>query len=202
MDDEGQVLAVDDPRPEDAEPGPDPERAPYGWTRDRKAPGGWRAKKRPGRGGRRGGDVDQAAEAEVDPDRDPEPAWRSGSLPTGVYEASDSERAEVSSLLALVYSIPADFLITVDPYCFGALNANLQQVIDATVPILCRSQSVVRWITGSSGLMMYAQLAIAMKPVAVAIWQHHVTHSVALHRDEETGQVFAAHRDFSAYTAA
>lgn len=191
----------------DVEPAPDPEQAPHGWTRD-KVTKKWRPKKRPGRGGRLhlaspDEPVQQDAAADRDPSHDPDPGWLEYDEPKKpAFEASKEDKDEVAALLALLYSIPADFLLTADPYCFGELNQNLDQIISATVPIVCRSERVVRYITGASGLILWIKLGIALKPVAVAAFRHHVLHSVELVQDEETGRIVAMEQDYSVYSAA
>lgn len=186
----------------DVEPPDDPDAAPYGWTRDKNAAGGWRAKKRPGRGGNKRPPQDEPEQAPADDGRDPEPSWREpAAAKKEPYKASKSEQNEVAALLGLFYSVPADFLLTVDPYCFGALNANLESVVDATVPLICRSEKVVKYVTGASGLILWIRLLVSLKPVFVAAWQHHVIHSVHLEQDDD-GMPVALHSDFSAYSAA
>lgn len=195
----------------DVEPPPDPVEAPYGYTRDKKVPGGWRPKKRPGRGGRPKPEPDASEHSDTgdhpfaDPyadGRDPQPSWYAGAKKGEPYKASPAEQNDVAALLALMYSVPADFLLQVDPYCFGELNANLGQVVDATVPIICRSETVVKYVTGSSGLILWIKLAAAFRPFGVAVWRHHVVHTVQLQQDEETGETFVASSDYSAYSAA
>jgi hypothetical protein len=190
----------------DVEPEPDPVNAPYGYTRDKHAPGGWRPKKRPGRGGRLKPVPDPGEEGQGDgvgdgDGQDPPPGWRSRSAKSDPYQASAAEQNEVAALLALLYSVPADFLLSLDPYCFGELNASLGEVVDATVPIICRSEKVVKYVTGSSGLILWIKLAAALRPFGVAVWRHHVLHSVVVHRGED-GESFVAPADFSAYPAA
>lgn len=186
-------------------PPPPDESAPYGYTKDRKT-GGWRAKKRPGRGGNpnlhAAGDEPIDGKV-VDDGQDPDPSWHTPGESGGRqhYEATQDERDELAGLIALLYSIPADLLLMVDPLCFGAVNDNLGDIIDAAVPIIARSKTAVKWATSAHGLILYAKLIAALKPIGVAFWQHHVTHSVRLERDEN-GAVFAVPQDYSAYTAA
>src|ERR1700733_3159761 len=143
-------------------------------------------------------------------DRDPDPSWAGDDRPppSGLWDpskVSGEVQDDIAGLLALFYSIPADFLITIDPYCFGALNENLEATIDATVPIICRSRTAVEFVTGAGGLMLWIKLLATLKPFFVAVWQHHVIHAVALEREtdpdtgQETGQLVAVKQDFSAY---
>lgn len=187
------------------EPAPDPEAAPYGWMWEK---GQWRARKRSGRAG-----LKAAAAPAEDPaeDRDPDPAHMAPGAPPApaLWDPSKVSRQtqdDIAGMLALFYSLPADFLITVDPYCFGALNDNLDATISATVPIICRSRLAVEFITSSSGLILWIKLLATLKPFLVAAWQHHVVHSVELVQvtDEKTGKptgrVEVLKQDLSAYT--
>ena len=150
-------------------------------------------------------DVDD--QADDTGDRDPDPGWMLDDAPPppdpwDPSTVGDDIKDDIAGMLGLLYSIPADFLITVDPYCFCALNANLEATIDATVPIICRSKRAVEFVTGASGLILWIKLLATLKPFFVALWQHHVIHSVDLEQDQETGKVTAMKQDFSAYTAA
>lgn len=122
-------------------------------------------------------------------------------------KVSRETKNEIEGMLGLFYSVPADFLITMDPYCFGALNDNLDKTIQATVPIICRSKMAVEFVTGASGLILWIKLMSTLKPFLVAVWHHHVTGSVELEREvddkgEKTGAVIVHKQDYSAYTAA
>lgn len=230
----GQVIAdpvYDDPA---AEPAPDPQRAPKGWAWDRGTKR-WKPRARAAAGAAQQQAAPPAPEPEqrgivaritgrqrdqqqppAGTGRDPDPAWmRTGDdappPPRPAWdpsEVSGEVKDDIAGMLALFYSIPADFMITVDPYCFGALNENLSATIDATVPIICRSKTAVEFVTGASGLILWVKLLSTLKPFAVAVWQHHIIHAVELvaEQDEETGETtgrVTVHRqDFSAYPAA
>jgi hypothetical protein len=199
----------------DQQPPPDPELAPYGWMRDPKTQE-WRPRKRAGRAGKSaaatpasGVDVDSGQEQDPEegsppPGRDPEPARMSGAVgpePSGPPQVSRETENDIAGMVALLYSVPADFLVMRDPYCFGVLNQSLDSVIKATVPIICRSQLAVDFVTGKQGLILYIKLAVALRPFLTALWAHHVTHTVSLKQDEE-GHAVVEREDWSAYTAA
>lgn len=145
---------------------------------------------------------------------DPDPAWQrpdGGSPappPWNPESVGQDVKDDIAGMLALFYSVPADFLITVDPYCFGALNENLDATIDATVPIICRSKMAVEFVTSASGLMLWIKLLATLKPFFVAVWQHHVIHSVQITKEtnadtgRKTGRFAVMQQDFSQYTAA
>jgi hypothetical protein len=217
----GQVVAdavYDDPA---TEPAADALRAPKGWTWSR-ADKRWipRTRNAPGRSTPQQDALpDPPGAQDDDPgagstaDRDPDPAWMA---PSGTAKAaavwdpksvSRETQDDIAGMLALFYSVPADFLITVDPFCFGALNEDLSATIDATVPIICRSKMAVEFVSGASGLILWIKLLATLKPFFVALWQHHVIHAVELQDEigedgESTGKVLVQRQDFSAYTAA
>jgi hypothetical protein len=211
----GQVVAepvYDNP---DAPPPPDPQQAPKGWTWSRTGKR-WVARARYAAGltpPPPPPEPTAAPQQQTAPGRDPDPGWMAEGAPAApaVWDAASVPAAvkdDIAGMLALLYSIPADFLITVDPFCFGALNENLAATVDATVPIICRSKTAVEFITGASGLILWIKLAATLRPFLVAVWQHHVIHSVSLAAEtdeatgEATGRVTVQRQDYSAYTAA
>lgn len=194
---EGTVLS----RP--PEPGPDDQAAPHGWMWD-SGQQKWRARRRPGRAGRRRAAEDEQAPRAEDraADRDPDPGWAGGQAPPGPPPVGKETIDDIASMLALLYSIPADFLIEMDPYCFGELNANLDRVINATVPIICRSPRVVQFVVSNAGMILWVKLAAELRPFLVAVFQHHIMKTVTTEKDEKTGKTTATKADFSVYKAA
>ncbi len=206
---ESGAAGVVDAGAGDQPPPDDLELAPYGWMRDAKTKT-WRARKKAGRAGLPaakpeddGGQAPDQGQAAAPAGRDPEPARLSSAQPgkNAPPKITQETRDDIAGIVALLYSLPADFLVMMDPYCFGALNQSLEQVIDATVPIICRSQLVVDFVTGKQGLILYIKLAAALRPFLTAVWAHHVIHIVTLEKDEE-GHAVVQREDWSAYTAA
>jgi hypothetical protein len=212
--DDGAVVARAGRPPE---PDPDPQGAPYGYTWDGKQQN-WRPRKRLGRAGAAarlaaapdgrpeagGGPQDPPAPDVAGDWRDPDPAREAhddrGPAATP-FEVSQQTRDDIAGMLALLYSIPADFLVTVDPYCFGALSGCLDESLKATVPIICRSRLAVEFCTSAAGLVLWIKLAAALKPFAVAVFQHHIIHSVVMTKQED-GTPHVEREDWSQYSAA
>jgi len=146
--------------------------------------------------------------------RDPDPGWQRpgggspAAPPWDPESVGQDTKDDIAGMLALFYSIPADFLITVDPFCFGKLSDNLDATIDATVPIICRSKMAVEFVTSASGLILWIKLLATLKPFFVAVWQHHVIHTVEITKEtdtetgKQTGRFAVMQQDFSQYTAA
>lgn len=207
--DDGQVVDVgvaDRGRP--PEPPPDPERAPHGWTLDRKTRE-WRPKKRAGRS-RKPAEEHQAEDAPPAEDgwqaeRDPEPARLSEKQRSAPKEREQrtvptTVKDDLMGALGLIGAIVLPPVMRADPHCGGALADNWERIAEATVPLLCRSNAVVEWMTSASGLRDWIGLAIALSPVGKAILQHHVTKSVHLEQTEDGPQ--PVQEDWSAYPAA
>lgn len=144
-----------------------------------------------------------------DPDWDPAPAWQTEANDAPVSPSSSEKAAlalktEVSSWIALAYSIPVDTLATIDPFCFGALQEpeTAHNVVDALSDIVMGSPRVAEWIGSHMGLAPYIKLGVALKPVIINGWRHHVTHSVQVEVDRENMTYAVQQRDYSQYPAA
>lgn len=142
-------------------------------------------------------------------ERDPEPARladddRKTRLPDNVLppprEIPQDVKEDIEGSIGLVGMAVLPPIMKADPVCGGALVESWDKVAEACVPLICRSERVVSWMTGAGGLRDWLGLALALKPVGSAIIAHHVTHSV---RVEETQQGrVVVEQDFSVYPAA
>jgi hypothetical protein len=153
------------------EPPPDPERAPLGWTFD-KTTREWRAKKRLRRKPPDGDAMPAAG------DRDPEPAHlRDAGEDRGQAAEADLARArdDLAGVLGLAGVVLLPAAERMDPVCGPALTRQWQAICEAAVPLLTRSERVVRWMTASGGgLMDWIGLGIALAPVGHAVIGHHL----------------------------
>jgi hypothetical protein len=214
-------------------PAADPGKAPYGWMWDR-SEHRWRAKKPAGRAAWK---AKQQAEAGPPPepvsssgeihqgDRDPDPSWfgEQQGKDDGKKRRSISDvpRETVSDMAGFAGMVGAPLLAMlqqIDPYCGTALANSYGEVVDAVLPLLCRSEKVVEWFSADkSDWLLWGKLALALRPFAQAVLQHHVFRSVDVVRDPSTGNVTVIPRraggpdlgdhlvppvpDFSAYAA-
>ncbi len=139
------------------------------------------------------------------PEPDPEPSWASEpGKPDEKFTVTAEVRADVKALVALCYTVPAETLPLVDPYCFGPLGERKTAtgIIDAVSDIVCASPRVAHWAQSANGLMPWIKLAFALKPVAVNVLHHHITHSVEVEIDREKREMTVTERDYSQFTAA
>lgn len=195
-------------------PPPDPVKAPKGWTWDRKEQF-WKPRLRgpalvqqPGPAAHQDPlPDDSSAPADERPGRDPDPGWARDTVPAGPaeqWELTAADRADIKALIALAYTLPAESLPLLDPYCFGPLGERKtgENIIDAVSDIVCGSPRVARWAASASGLMPWLKLSIALKPVAVAALHHHILRDVEVELDRAAKTMTVAKRDWAKYSAA
>lgn len=185
------------PRPPD-----DPVAAPKGWIYDAKAKK-WRPAKRVVRRPAEDGQEDQGAGTEPPQpsgEWDPDPARFAGETGGGRSSApvdpnrperpdkpvtlSDADKEEMKSLLALAGLFVFTPIANADPYCGGALVDHSTEIFEKLIPIIAKSERVTKWMTTAGGFGDWLGLAAALKPVAIAVAQHHVFKTVG-HEDED-----------------
>jgi hypothetical protein len=136
---------------------------------------------------------------------DPEPSWMAEpSSPAEDFKVTADARRDIKALVALCYTVPAETLPLVDPYCFGPLaeRDTAVGVIDAVSDIVCASPKVAKWAVSASGLMPWIKLSFALKPVAVNVLHHHITKSVEVEIDREAREMTVTENNWSQYSAA
>jgi len=210
----GRVIAeptFDDPK---AEPPEDLQAAPLGWTWNR-GERRWKPKKSTGRGGyARTPGQGRAAQASSSPPkpppdeatdgagaglRDPEPSWfrepgednrgREDGRQLSFDDVSQAVRDDIAGFAGLIGAPVLGLLQAADPYCGTALAQAYEPIVDAVLPLLCRSEKIVSYFAGDkSDWLLWGKLAMALAPVARAIYEHHIAHTVTVIRDER-GQV-------------
>lgn len=185
---------------------PEPsEAAPKGWTWNR-GTSSWQPKVR-GKTLWQGGDepaekVFAAFDAgekgtteppEIPGQRDPDPRHLSDDQPEPAADVEDvpqQVKDDIAGLAGLVGTPILAVLKSMDPYCGGALADAYEGIVDATLPLICRSSKIVRYFAeDKSDWMLWGKLAIALGPVARAIGEHHILRTVEVVKDEKTGAV-------------
>lgn len=191
-----------------AAPAVDPE-APYGWTVDRD--GNRRPKKTAGRprkspaatppvtpatGSAPAAAGAQSAEPAAAEGHDPDPAWVQDDKPAGRkrrQSIEDVPRETVDDMAGLAGLVGAPILAILqqaDPYCGTVLAQNYEPIVDAVLPLLCRSKKITDYFAGDqSDWLLWGKLAMALAPVGRAFLEHHVFRSVQVVRDEKTGAI-------------
>ncbi|MDA8316531.1 MAG: hypothetical protein M0010_15380 [Actinomycetota bacterium] len=172
------------PRPPD-----DPVVAPKGWTYDSKSKT-WRPALR---AVRRSEEEGEGAAVGTEPGRstverpDPDPArfaGRDGSGAGGARELSAEDKEEIKSLLGLAGLVVFTPIARADPHCGGALVEASTEIFEKLVPIIAKSDRVSRWMTVAGGFGDWIGLAVALKPVAMAVVEHHIFKTVGAEDQE------------------
>lgn len=129
--------------------------------------------------------------------RDPAPGWMSAEQPQGKHarrltidQVPQQVQDDISGLAGLVGTPILAVLRSIDPYCGGALADAYADVLDATLPLICRSERIVKYFSeDTADWLLWGKLAIALGPVGKAIAEHHIFRTVEVIRDEKTGVV-------------
>lgn len=115
---------------------------------------------------------------------------RPAAQPRRPVTATKALTGEMEARLALLLSIPASTWALLDPVCGGAAADNLDNIVRKSVPLMIQSPQIVAWFTKGQTFMLWLDLAIAVQPVAQAVYAHHVAGSVMA----VDGQVVPARR--------
>lgn len=177
-----------------------PDGVPEGFVYDRKARE-WRMPRKPGpKADRDDGRDEFIAGGGWGADRDPDPAHLAGG-DDHTRGGDDSEpreipadvRDNVAGLLALLALPIGSVAERRDPYCGAIFAQQLPDIVEAAVPIVCRSETVLRWMTASTGgLMDWIGLAAALAPVGRAFAEHHVLKIVQIVPEDQDQEPAAA----------
>lgn len=87
---------------------------------------------------------------------------------------------DIEGKLALLAAVPMAAFEAVDPACGGAAAEVLPQSIKAAVPLICQSETALRWLTEGGTYFLWLSLAQAIAPAVTMGWRHHVSHTVTV----------------------
>lgn len=129
---------------------------------------------------------------EIPGERDPDPRHLSDEAPPdGKLKLADVPQAvkdDIAGLAGLVGTPILAVLQSMDPYCGGAIADAYEGIVDATLPLICRSEKIVKYFSeDKADWLLWGKLALALGPVAKAIGEHHILHTVEVVKDPKTG---------------
>lgn len=81
---------------------------------------------------------------------------------------------DMEGKLALLLTPPVLAWQMADPLCGGAAADNLDNIVRKSVPLMAQSPDVVNWFTKGTTFMLWMDLVLAVQPVALTLWKHHV----------------------------
>jgi hypothetical protein len=167
-------------------------------------------------------DLDEARDRarKARPTRGKRPGWAGSSRKPRTAKAAPAvtraERADMEGKLALLLSVPATAVSMVDPACGQAAADALDNIVRKAMPLIVQSPSAVRWLASNTTVVLWLDLLLALQPVAVMFWAHHVAGTVTVIDGQVVpsrrlpdgnvvpldGQAPAAQQDYSMYSTA
>lgn len=174
LDEDGLIPVIDPPRID--------EQPPPGLAA---VPGDYRPRHAPA-----AGDEDGAADLPPDP---PPAAPRDIPQPRGKHaRVTATVRRDIEAKVGMMLEIPARVWEARDPWCGGAFVGQLPATRAAFTDLVCESPDMVAWFTGvGGGFMKWLNLLVALQPVGVTYFAHHISHSIG-EQPEHGGQAQAA----------
>ncbi len=189
-----------------APPPADPKLAPKGWRYDR-VQKEWvprvRAPKLSEQGARGSADGGAAEDGDASDSDRPDSAWATGPdgkalhARPGVLELTEELSTDIEAVLELLFLPVVLTAERKDPICGAAFVENWDKIRTRSIPLIARSPALVEWLTKAGGAKDWVMFAAALKPVGVAVWQHHVAHTITI--DEESSLV--VEENFDRYAA-
>ena len=127
-----------------------------------------------------------------EPQGDPDPGWfgdndepqaADGKKRFSLEDVPQAVRDDIAGFAGLVGAPVLAMLQQADPYCGTVLAQSFEPIVDACLPLICRSEKIVRYFSGDqSDWLLWGKLAMALAPVAKAVIAHHVTRTVEVVR--------------------
>jgi hypothetical protein len=135
-------------------------------------------------------DDDGDGEDEVSPDPPPGHARQDNAGPRrgrpaaghgGKVRVTATVRKDIEAKVTIMLIVPGKIWQARDPFCGGTFVDTIPQQAPAWANIICDSPDLVEFFTGAGGAFMkYLELLTILQPVAMAVWAHHVAHTVEL----------------------
>lgn len=131
---------------------------------------------------------------------DPQPGPLRDTRPRGAHhKITAAVRKDVEAKVGIMLEVPGRVWEVRDPVCGGTFVQTLPATRAALTDLICDSPDMVAWFTGvGGGFMKWLNLMVALQPVGVTVWAHHIAHSIetpgqpAAGPQLADGQVFAA----------
>lgn len=190
-----RAPVYDDP---DREPPADDGLAPKGWVWNRAARQ-WKPRLRAAAASQQQEPQQQRSSEPLEAAaerQDPDPVWAQDAKPAeqkrkqSIEDIPKETVDDMAGFAGLVGAPVLAMLQQADPYCGSVLAQNYEPIIDAVLPLLCRSKKITDYFAGDkSDWLLWGKLAMALAPVGRAFIEHHVIRSVQVVRDEKTGAV-------------
>lgn len=134
---------------------------------------------------------------------DPEPAEAQHDVYNEpLFVVTPTMKNDIAGKLGLFAAIIGMPLEAIDPYCGGIFAANVDNMIEAYLPIITRSPGAVKFfMSKSGGWMDWIKALQATWPVFVAVYSHHLAKTVGKDKRPAPDPTMPPQADNFQYTA-
>jgi Lsr2 len=121
--------------------------------------------------------LDEARERAGTGRRRRRPSWAGADqgTPRPAVRVAASVQRDIEGKLALLLSVPVGAWEMADPHCGGAMARATPETIRALTPLICQSPGAVAFFQKGTTWMLWLGLANALRPVASAVYEHHLS---------------------------
>ena len=135
---------------------------------------------------------------------DPDPGWEEPGLGERLADKARAAaggaqprkitaavRRDIQAKIAMLTHLGASAWQVRDEICGAAAVQAVPEFAEALTDIVVDSPDLVAWFTSGGTYMKWFRLAMAMQPVAMAVVQHHVTHTIGEEPERDWSQYAA-----------
>jgi hypothetical protein len=88
-------------------------------------------------------------------------------------------RKDIHAKVGVLVYVPGQVWAARDPLCGGTWLNQREPITDALTNLIMQSPDLVAWFSGpAGGFMRVFELLMALQPVALTVWAHHIAHSI------------------------
>lgn len=135
---------------------------------------------------------DDTGGPEVSLPPDPPPGQLRDTRPRGAHaKVTAAVRKDIEAKVGIMLEVPGRVWEARDPLCGGTFVEQLPATRAAFASLVCDSPDMVAWFTGvGGGFMKWLDVLIALQPVGLVMWGHHVAHTIETpgEHDDQAGE--------------
>lgn len=87
-------------------------------------------------------------------------------------------KKDVTAKVAFMLGLPAGMWKMADEHCGTVAVESVPGVAETLGEIICDSPDLVKWFTSGGNYVRYLELVTRLQALAVAVYQHHIAHSI------------------------
>ena len=130
----------------------------------------------------------------------PEARGGGGKAPRKTVRLNAATRKDIEAKIGIMIEVPGRIWQARDPWCGGAFVSQAPDIRVALAELVCQSPDLVAWFAGvGGGFMLWLNLIMALQPVGLTVWAHHVSHAIG--QDGQVNGQGAPVADMAGYRA-